>query len=72
MKLNHCLFRCSERFIDKRSACLLSSYLAGNDFYVLPNDFAIQKPSSKNVAVSDLDVSLFYRATCKALTLFVV
>ncbi|KAI8365097.1 velvet factor-domain-containing protein [Blakeslea trispora] len=46
---------CSERFIDKRSACLLSSYLAGNDFYVLPNDFAIQKPSSKNVAVSDLD-----------------
>lgn len=48
---------CSERFVDKKSACLLSSYLAGNDFFVLPNDFAIQKPSNKNTAISDLDVS---------------
>ncbi|CAO0792900.1 unnamed protein product [Mucor circinelloides] len=46
---------CSERFVDKKSACLLSSYLAGNDFLVLPNDFAIQKPSNKNTAISDLD-----------------
>ncbi|OBZ88377.1 Glycosyltransferase-like protein LARGE2 [Choanephora cucurbitarum] len=46
---------CSERFMDKRSACLLSSYLAGNDFYVLPNDFAVQKPNNQGTAVSDLD-----------------
>lgn len=48
---------CSERFVDKKSACLLSSYLAGNDFLVLPHDFAIQKPSNKKTAISDLDVS---------------
>lgn len=48
---------CSERFVDKRSACILSSYLAGNDFLVLPNDFAIYKSSTKQVAISDLDVS---------------
>ncbi|OAD02385.1 glycosyltransferase family 49 protein [Mucor lusitanicus CBS 277.49] len=46
---------CSERFVDKKSACLLSSYLAGNDFLVLPHDFAIQKPSNKKTAISDLD-----------------
>ncbi|CEG64376.1 hypothetical protein RMATCC62417_01357 [Rhizopus microsporus] len=46
---------CSERFVDKRSACLLSSYLAGNDFLVLPNDFAIYKPSARKHLVSDLD-----------------
>lgn len=50
---------CSERFVDKRSACLLSSYLAGNDFLVLPNDFVIYKPTStSNAVISDLDVSL--------------
>jgi hypothetical protein len=51
---------CSERFVDKRSACLLSSYLAGNDFLVLANDFAILKPSSDNAVstISDLDVSM--------------
>lgn len=48
---------CSERFVDKRSACLLSSYLAGNDFYVLPSDFVIYKPTTANAAISDLDVS---------------
>lgn len=48
---------CSERFVDKKSACLLSSYLAGNNFHVLPNDFIIQKPQQKT-AISDLDVSI--------------
>ncbi|GAA5797415.1 hypothetical protein HPULCUR_002799 [Helicostylum pulchrum] len=46
---------CSERFVDKRSACLLSSYLAGNDFLVLPTDFAIYKPNTAHAAISDLD-----------------
>ncbi|KAI8080452.1 velvet factor-domain-containing protein [Thamnidium elegans] len=46
---------CSERFVDKRSACLLSSYLAGNEFLVLPSDFAIYKPNTANAAISDLD-----------------
>lgn len=49
---------CSERFVDKRSACLLSSYLAGNDFLVLPTDFAVYKPNAAaNAVISDLDVS---------------
>ncbi|RCH80696.1 hypothetical protein CU098_005140 [Rhizopus stolonifer] len=46
---------CSERFVDKKAACLLSSYLAGNEFLVLPNDFAIYKPSARKHAVSELD-----------------
>jgi hypothetical protein len=49
--------RCSERFVNKKSACLLSSYLAGNNFMVLPNDFAIEKPNNQKTAISDLDVS---------------
>ncbi|KAI9283135.1 hypothetical protein BY458DRAFT_583018 [Sporodiniella umbellata] len=46
---------CSERFVDKKAACLLSSYLGGNDFLVLPNDFAIRKPSVRPQTVSELD-----------------
>ncbi|KAI8064265.1 velvet factor-domain-containing protein [Gilbertella persicaria] len=46
---------CSERFVDKRSACLLSSYLAGNDFFVLPHDFAVEKPSNQKTLISNLD-----------------
>lgn len=52
---------CSERFVDKRSACLLSSYLAGNDFLVLPHDFVIHKPATKDAVISDLDVSFFLK-----------
>ncbi|KAG1279658.1 hypothetical protein G6F66_011799 [Rhizopus arrhizus] len=46
---------CSERFVDKKAACLLSSYLAGNEFLVLPNDFAIYKPPARKHFVSELD-----------------
>jgi hypothetical protein len=60
---------CSERFVNKRSACLLSSYLAGNQFLVLPNDFAIIKPNTHAPTISDLDVSIFFfllvRIWCK-------
>lgn len=51
---------CSERFVNKRSACLLSSYLAGNNFLVLPNDYAIAKPNAIMPAISDLDVSFTF------------
>ncbi|KAG2202895.1 hypothetical protein INT47_008927 [Mucor saturninus] len=56
---------CSERFVDKRSACLLSSYLAGNDFYVLPSDFVIYKPTTANAAISDLDTVIEKRLYAK-------
>ncbi|KAI7901618.1 velvet factor-domain-containing protein [Cokeromyces recurvatus] len=47
---------CSERFVYKKSACLLPSYFAGNNFFVLPNDFAIQKPEHEQMtAISYLD-----------------
>ncbi|CAO3624060.1 unnamed protein product [Mucor hiemalis] len=49
---------CSERFVNKRSACLLSNYLAGNNFLVLPNDYAITKPNAIVPVISDLDVSI--------------
>lgn len=64
---------CSERFVDKRSACLLSSYLAGNQFLVLPNDFAIIKPNTNTPVISDLDVSkcIYYVCVVKLIFFYV-
>ncbi|KAI9472314.1 MAG: velvet factor-domain-containing protein [Benjaminiella poitrasii] len=57
---------CSERFVDKKSACLLPSYLAGNNFLVLPNDFAVQKPRhEQKTAISDLDIVIEKRLYSK-------
>ncbi|KAI8882597.1 glycosyltransferase family 49 protein [Backusella circina FSU 941] len=45
---------CSERFLNKRSVCLLSDYLAGNDFKVLTFGWAMYQHDNAN-PVSDLD-----------------
>jgi hypothetical protein len=64
---------CSERFVDRRSACLLESYFGGNDFIVLDHDFAIHKESNAKQRVSDLDVGvmrLSFYIYCDKLTLY--
>lgn len=43
--------------MDRRSACFLSSYLAGGEFWVLPDDFMVRLPESKEYIMPDLDVS---------------
>ncbi|KAI8990139.1 velvet factor-domain-containing protein [Pilobolus umbonatus] len=56
---------CSERFIDRKNACLLSNYLAGNDFLVLPNDYAIYTAPTKALSVSELDSVIEQRLYAK-------
>ncbi|CDH55319.1 glycosyltransferase family 49 protein [Lichtheimia corymbifera JMRC:FSU:9682] len=46
---------CAERFLDRRSACLLSNYLAGGEFWVLPDDFVVQLPASEESQLSDFE-----------------
>ncbi|KAI8063588.1 hypothetical protein BC940DRAFT_327304 [Gongronella butleri] len=46
---------CAERFLDSRSACLFSTYLAGSEFWVLPDDFAIDLPPLDASNLSDFD-----------------
>ncbi|KAI9323444.1 hypothetical protein BX666DRAFT_2016705 [Dichotomocladium elegans] len=46
---------CTERFLDRRSACFLSSYLAGGEFWVLPDDFVIRLPENKEYIMPDID-----------------
>lgn len=46
---------CAERFLDRRSACLLSNYLAGGEFWVLPDDFVVQLPGSEDNQLSDFE-----------------
>ncbi|KAI8980975.1 hypothetical protein BDB01DRAFT_794865 [Pilobolus umbonatus] len=46
---------CSERFLDNRAACIFSSYLQGNEIWVLPHDYMIQSPISDEKVVSDFD-----------------
>lgn len=48
---------CSERFLDSRAACIFSSYLQGNEIYILPDDFVVQMPNENHKQVSDFDVS---------------
>jgi hypothetical protein len=50
---------CSERFLDSRAACIFSSYLTGNEIWVLPDDYVIQLPNEDQHDVSDFDVSAF-------------
>ncbi|KAG1077314.1 hypothetical protein G6F42_024926 [Rhizopus arrhizus] len=49
---------CSERFLDSRAACIFSSYLQGNEIWVLPDDFMVQMPLEEDSEVTDFDVSL--------------
>lgn len=49
---------CSERFLDSRAACLFSSYLQGNEIWVLPTDYMIQMPKLADPEVTDFDVKL--------------
>ncbi|RCI00633.1 hypothetical protein CU098_001212, partial [Rhizopus stolonifer] len=46
---------CSERFLDSRAACIFSSYLQGNEIYILPDDFVVQMPNQNHEEVSDFD-----------------
>lgn len=49
---------CSERFLDSRAACIFTSYLQGNEIWVLPDDFMVQLPHpQQQKEVSDFDVS---------------
>jgi hypothetical protein len=49
---------CSERFLDSRAACIFSSYLQGNEIWVLPYDYMVQMPNTLDEPeVSDFDVS---------------
>ncbi|KAG1454780.1 hypothetical protein G6F55_007424 [Rhizopus delemar] len=46
---------CSERFLDSRAACIFSSYLQGNEIYVMPDDYVVQMPDNHAPEVSDFD-----------------
>ncbi|KAI7895586.1 uncharacterized protein EV154DRAFT_413122 [Mucor mucedo] len=46
---------CSERFLDSRAACIFSSYLQGNEIWVLPYDYMVQLPRPAEQEVSDFD-----------------
>ncbi|ORZ19932.1 hypothetical protein BCR42DRAFT_460004 [Absidia repens] len=46
---------CAERFLDSRSACLFSSYLAGGEFWVLPDDYMVELPETEKSTLSDFD-----------------
>ncbi|KAI8880863.1 glycosyltransferase family 49 protein [Backusella circina FSU 941] len=46
---------CSERFLDSRAACIFSSYLMGNEIWVLPDDYVVQLPNEEEHDVSDFD-----------------
>ncbi|KAL0143336.1 glycosyltransferase family 49 protein [Mucor lusitanicus] len=46
---------CSERFLDSRAACIFSSYLQGNEIWVLPDDFMVQMPLEEDSEVTDFD-----------------
>ncbi|KAI8971844.1 hypothetical protein BDF20DRAFT_915600 [Mycotypha africana] len=46
---------CSERFIDNRAACILSSYLDGNEIWIMPDDFVVQMPQYSQNEASDFD-----------------
>ncbi|CAO3695256.1 unnamed protein product [Rhizopus stolonifer] len=46
---------CSERFLDSRAACIFSSYLQGNEIYVMPDDYMIQMADEHTSEVSDFD-----------------
>ncbi|ORX45490.1 hypothetical protein DM01DRAFT_1364592 [Hesseltinella vesiculosa] len=48
---------CPERFLDSRSACLFASYLGGNEFWVLPDDYAVELPAMEKSILSDFDAS---------------
>ncbi|KAI8370358.1 velvet factor-domain-containing protein [Radiomyces spectabilis] len=56
---------CAERFLDSRSACLFSNYLAGSELWVLPDDFAVQMPDHQAAAISDFDVVIENRLYAK-------
>ncbi|KAI8968205.1 velvet factor-domain-containing protein [Mycotypha africana] len=56
---------CSERFIDNRAACLLQNYLAGYQFFVLPDDYVIQKPHQEQNGPSELDTVIEKRLYAK-------
>ncbi|KAI9261442.1 hypothetical protein BDA99DRAFT_547240 [Phascolomyces articulosus] len=56
---------CAERFLDRRSACLFSNYLAGGEFWVLPDDFVVQLPDNKEFVISDFDLVLENRLYAK-------
>lgn len=51
---------CSERFLDSRAACIFSSYLQGNEIWVLPYDYMVQMPRPIEQEVSDFDVRFFF------------
>lgn len=38
---------------------MFSSYLAGGEFWVLPDDFIVQMPENKEYVISDFDVRPF-------------
>ncbi|CAO3587893.1 unnamed protein product [Absidia cylindrospora] len=46
---------CAERFLDSRAACLFSSYLAGGEFWVLPDDYLVELPEIEKSALSAFD-----------------
>ncbi|KAI8341382.1 hypothetical protein BC941DRAFT_346977 [Chlamydoabsidia padenii] len=46
---------CAERFLDSRSACLFSSYLAGGEFWVLPDDYMVELPETEKSTLSAFD-----------------
>ncbi|KAI9483821.1 MAG: hypothetical protein EXX96DRAFT_594409 [Benjaminiella poitrasii] len=46
---------CSERFLDSRAACIFSSYLQGNEIWVLPDDFMVYSPHYQQQEISDFD-----------------
>lgn len=61
---------CSERFLDSRAACIFSSYLQGNEIWVLPYDYMVQMPGPAEQEVSDFDVSIFLFVVAHQLIFF--
>lgn len=50
------LVRCPERFTDNIASCFLGTHLAGGTFWVLPDDYVIRSPNTKEHHLSGVEV----------------
>lgn len=57
---------CPERFADNRAACLFANYLAGAEFWVLPDDFMVQLQPSRASDLSSFETIIQNRLYAKS------
>lgn len=51
------LARCPERFTDNLASCFLGTHLAGGMFWVLPDDYVILSPNTKEHQLNNAEVT---------------